>query len=37
MGAEYAEQSNCTIAHQLQGKLLIAHGDLDDNVPMPAR
>ena len=22
--------------HQLEGKLLIAHGDLDDNVPLPA-
>ena len=32
----YEAQSNYTIAHQLEGKLLIAHGDLDDNVPLPA-
>lgn len=36
IGPEYEDQSNCTIAHQLKGKLLIAHGDLDDNVPLPA-
>ena len=32
----YEAQSNYTIADQLEGKLLIAHGDLDDNVPLPA-
>ena len=32
----YEAQSNYTIANQLEGKLLIAHGDLDDNVPLPA-
>ena len=36
IGPEYEEQSNYEIAHQLKGKLLIAHGDLDNNVPLPA-
>ena len=35
-GDHYEAQSNYTIAHQLEGKLLIAHGDLDTNVPLPA-
>lgn len=29
---EWNEQSNLTLAPQLQGKLLLAHGELDDNV-----
>lgn len=36
VGPEYDEQINYTIAQQLQGKLRIAHGDLDDDVPVPA-
>lgn len=28
----YKEQSNLTNAHKLKGKLLLAHGDLDENV-----
>ncbi|TKJ35891.1 peptidase S9 [bacterium (candidate division B38) B3_B38] len=36
MGSEvedhYREQANSTIAHQLKGKLLLVHGDLDQNV-----
>lgn len=28
----YAHQANATIAHRLKGKLLLAHGDMDDNV-----
>jgi dipeptidyl aminopeptidase/acylaminoacyl peptidase len=31
-GPHYAEQSNVTLAGKLQGKLLLAHGELDDNV-----
>jgi len=29
----YEEQANASIAHQLEGKLLLAYGALDDNVP----
>ena len=29
----YAEQANASIAHQLEGKLLLAYDALDDNVP----
>ncbi len=29
----YKEQANASIAHQLEGKLLLAYGALDDNVP----
>jgi dipeptidyl-peptidase-4 len=32
----YEEMSNYTLAPQLQGKLFLAHGDVDENVPMPA-
>jgi dipeptidyl-peptidase 4 len=32
----YEEQSNYTAAEKLQGKLFLAHGDVDENVPMPA-
>ncbi|MGB6980064.1 MAG: DPP IV N-terminal domain-containing protein [Candidatus Acidiferrales bacterium] len=32
VGADYAEQSNVTIADKLQGHLLLEHGDVDDNV-----
>jgi dipeptidyl-peptidase-4 len=32
----YEEQSNYTLADRLQGKLFLAHGDVDENVPMPA-
>ncbi|MFC1725057.1 DPP IV N-terminal domain-containing protein [candidate division KSB1 bacterium] len=31
-GKHYEEQSNLTIAKNLQGKLLLAHGDMDNNV-----
>ncbi len=31
-GDHYAEQSNVTQAHRLEGKLLLIHGELDDNV-----
>ncbi len=31
-GDHYKEQSNVTNAHKLQGKLLLIHGELDDNV-----
>jgi dipeptidyl aminopeptidase/acylaminoacyl peptidase len=30
--AQYAAQSNPPLAHRLKGKLLLIHGDLDDNV-----
>jgi dipeptidyl-peptidase 4 len=36
VAAHYQEQSNYTLAHKLQGKLLLAHGDLDENVPIAA-
>jgi dipeptidyl aminopeptidase/acylaminoacyl peptidase len=32
----YIEQSNMTLAGHLKGKLLLAHGDLDENVPVAA-
>jgi dipeptidyl aminopeptidase/acylaminoacyl peptidase len=32
----YEEQSNYTLAKNLQGRLFLAHGDVDENVPMPA-
>ena len=32
VGPDYAEQSNVTMADRLQGRLLIEHGDIDDNV-----
>jgi dipeptidyl-peptidase 4 len=32
----YEEQSNYTLAPNLQGKLFLAHGDVDENVPLPA-
>ena len=33
VGPHYAEQSNITNAHKLQGKLLLLVGELDRNVP----
>jgi len=32
IGPDYAEQSNVTMANRLKGRLLIVHGDIDDNV-----
>jgi len=32
VGPEYIEQSNLTLAKNLQGKLLLIHGDMDSNV-----
>jgi len=32
VGPDYAEQSNVTMADRLKGRLLIEHGDIDDNV-----
>jgi dipeptidyl-peptidase-4 len=32
----YEEQSNYTLAPNLQGRLFLAHGDVDENVPLPA-
>ena len=32
VGADYAEQSNVTMASRLKGHLFIEHGDIDDNV-----
>ena len=32
LGDHYIEQSCLTIAHQLKGKLFLAHGELDENV-----
>lgn len=34
VGPHYAAQANATLASRLRGKLLIAHGDIDDNVPL---
>ena len=34
VGDHYREQSNVTQAHRLEGKLLLAHGDVDENVPV---
>lgn len=32
-GKHHEEQSNVTLAKNLKGKLLLAHGDVDENVP----
>jgi dipeptidyl-peptidase 4 len=32
----YEEQSNYTLAPNLEGRLFLAHGDVDENVPLPA-
>jgi dipeptidyl aminopeptidase/acylaminoacyl peptidase len=32
-GKHYVEQSNITLAPKLEGKLLLAVGDVDENVP----
>jgi dipeptidyl-peptidase 4 len=32
LGPDYVEQSNVTMASRLKGRLLIEHGDIDDNV-----
>ena len=32
----YEEQSNYTLAQNLRGKLFLSHGDVDENVPLPA-
>jgi dipeptidyl aminopeptidase/acylaminoacyl peptidase len=32
VGADYAEQSNVTMADRLKGHLFLVHGDIDDNV-----
>ena len=36
VGQHYIDQSNATLAANLKGKLLLAHGDLDENVPIAA-
>jgi dipeptidyl aminopeptidase/acylaminoacyl peptidase len=36
VGDHYREQSNVTLASRLEGKLLLAHGDVDENVPVSA-
>jgi len=36
VGEHYVAQSNYTLAANLQGKLLLAHGELDQNVPITA-
>jgi dipeptidyl aminopeptidase/acylaminoacyl peptidase len=36
VGGHYREQSNVTLASRLEGKLLLAHGDVDENVPVSA-
>ena len=36
VGPHYEEQSNYTLAPNLRGKLFLAHGDVDENVPLPA-
>jgi dipeptidyl aminopeptidase/acylaminoacyl peptidase len=36
VGDHYREQSNVTLAPRLEGKLLLAHGDVDENVPVSA-
>ncbi len=36
VGVHYTEQANRTQAHRLQGKLLLIHGELDENVPVAA-
>ncbi len=32
VGGHYREQANRTLAHRLQGKLLLIHGEMDENV-----
>jgi dipeptidyl aminopeptidase/acylaminoacyl peptidase len=34
VGEAYADQANSTLAANLRGKLLLAHGDTDENVPV---
>ena len=36
IGPHYAENSNYTAAHKLTDKLLLAHGEVDENVPIAA-
>ncbi|MDH4044841.1 MAG: S9 family peptidase [Gemmatimonadota bacterium] len=36
VGDHYRAQSNVTLAPRLEGKLLLAHGDVDENVPVSA-
>jgi len=36
VGDHYRAQSNVTLASRLEGKLLLAHGDVDENVPVSA-
>ncbi len=36
IGDHYHEQSNVTQAHRLEGRLLMGHGSLDENVPVSA-
>jgi dipeptidyl-peptidase 4 len=36
VGQHYIDQSNATLAANLKSKLLLAHGDLDENVPIAA-
>ncbi len=36
IGEHYEAQSNITMADQLQGKLFLVHGDVDENVPVSA-
>ena len=36
IGPHYAENSNYTAAQKLAGKLLLAHGEVDENVPIAA-
>jgi dipeptidyl-peptidase 4 len=36
IGDHYTAQSNLALAHRLEGKLLLAHGDIDENVPVSA-
>ena len=36
VGEHYEAQSNVTLAPRLQGKLLLVHGDTDENVPVSA-
>ncbi|WP_152364319.1 S9 family peptidase [Microlunatus speluncae] len=36
VGDHYTDQANRTQAHRLQGKLLLIHGELDENVPVAA-
>jgi dipeptidyl-peptidase 4 len=36
LGEHYDEQSNIRQAHRIRGKLLLAHGDVDENVPVSA-